>query len=99
MTAPDQGVARVGGVQFDLAPALVTFAASSDTYRYVTPAGVLRYQAVPSGDPQPSAPPDWLLVGKTETDGSGVIYDSYLCTTIFDVDERDIETVVEGEDS
>jgi len=98
LTAPKPGRVRVGGREFALAPSAFTFAASAETYRFVTPEGALRYESVPLESAAPETPAGWLLVGKTTTTSSGILMDEFLCTTLFDVDDRDVDTVEEGAD-
>lgn len=95
-TAPRAGRFRVGGSEFALSPPDITFAPSSDVYRYGSPAGELLYQAVPTGSPAPPAPPGALLIGITTTDAGSVVFDEMVCPTIVDQETRDVDSVVQG---
>lgn len=98
VVTPEQGSVRLHGGDIEVNTGSLTLPANSDSYRYVDQFGAVIYQSVAHGERQPETPAGCLLVGRTETDGTGVLYDTYLCTTLFDVDVRDIDTVVEGED-
>lgn len=70
----------VGGVAVTSAAQLVTFAASSDTYRYLDQAGAWSFAAVAAESAAPATPAGLLCVAVTRTDGSGVVWDRALCS-------------------
>lgn len=96
-TAPRPGRVAVAGRVFALSPSQVTFTANSDTYRYCSADGRLLYQVFPAGSEPPTTPPGALLIGVTTTDGVGIVFDEFVCATVIDQDQRDLETVAPGE--
>ena len=76
----DETIAKIAGAAVSAAETPVTFSASSDTYRDLSPAGTWTFTAVAAGAPQPALVPGRLRVAVTRTDASGVLGDMALCS-------------------
>lgn len=76
----DETIAKIAGAAVSVAATPVTFSASSDTYRDISPAGTWTFTAVAAGAPQPALVSGRLRVAVTRTDASGVLGDMALCS-------------------
>ena len=76
----DETIAKIAGAAVSVAATPVTFSASSDTYRDLSPAGTWTFTAVAAGAPQPALVSGRLRVAVTRTDASGVLGDMALCS-------------------
>jgi phage gp37-like protein len=74
------GSALIGGVPVTAAAVLHTFAASSDTYRDLTPTGAWVFTVVSNGAAVSTPAPANLRVGCTATDAAGIVADTLLCS-------------------
>jgi len=81
--APTNGTAKIAGATVTVAGAtLHTFTANSDTYRDLKSDGTFVYHSVPHGSNAPAVTASALRIGKTVTDGSGVVLDTLLAPTL-----------------
>jgi len=78
--AIDETIAKIAGAAVSAAALPVTFTASSDTYRDLSPLGVWTLTAVAAGTPQPALASGNMRVAVTRTDASGVLGDMALCS-------------------
>jgi len=76
----DETIAKIAGSAVSVASTPVTFSASSDTYRDLSPAGTWTFTAVAAGAPQPALASGRMRVAVTRTDASGVLGDMALCS-------------------
>jgi phage gp37-like protein len=74
------GTALINNVPSTWAGGLHTFAASSDVYRDLTPAGAWVFTTVPHGSDASAPAAGNLRVGLTVTDAAGIVSDTYLCS-------------------
>lgn len=84
---PTPGVAYVGGVLVSSQPGAHLFTASKWTHRYLLPDGSLFYAETDIGEDAPTGPSGSLLIGKTETSGSDVVFDALVCDFVNDFGE------------
>ena len=84
---PGPGAAYVQGQVVTTQPGAHTFAALSDTYRFLAKDGALYYIAVPNGYDAPQAPTGTLLIGMTQTDSVNIVFDGLQCDYITDSGE------------
>lgn len=75
----DPGVAYVGGQLVSSTPGARVVDANQDVYRYLGTDGAMSIRSVPNGYDAPDAPAGTLLIGKSVTDDTDVIFDSLLC--------------------
>jgi phage gp37-like protein len=74
------GAALINGVAATAAATPHTFAASSDTYRDLSPTGAWTFTSLPSGAAVGAPAPGSLRVGCTSTDAAGIAADRFLCS-------------------
>lgn len=79
------GIAYIAGQLTVARPHTLTLTASCDVYRDLLPGGTFVIQSVPRGAAAPAPPAGALRVGVTTTDGTSVIADRFLCSTLFKV--------------
>lgn len=73
------GVAYVDGQLVASTPGARAVEADQDIYRFLSPDGSMSIRSVPNDYEAPSGPLGSLLIGKSVTDSSDVIFDSLLC--------------------
>ncbi len=92
---PVTGTAVIGGAVVSSSPTSHTFSANSDTYRDLHTDGTFSYTTVANGGPAPALVytgplANTLRVGVTVTDGSGIIYDAMLASSLINFQAVDI---------
>ena len=81
--APSNGSAKISGVTVAVTGApLHSFGADQDTYRDLRANGTFLYLATAVGAPEPLPTPSALRIGRTRTDGAGVVEDALIPSTL-----------------
>lgn len=75
------GSAVIAGTAASYAGTIRSFAAMSDIYRDLSPAGTMTYVTVSAGSDEPAVTPGSLRIGVCRTDSSGVISDRYIAAS------------------
>jgi phage gp37-like protein len=77
------GIAFIAGSVVSSTPPPVTFPASSDVYRDLSPDGTLTYTAVGLDEPAPAPSAGALRIGRTRTSATDILDDAFLCSSSF----------------